>query len=154
MKGRKPKPSIIKISEGNPGKRKLPANEPKPVPSIPDCPSHLKGESKLEWERVTTELFEQGLLTRLDRTVLATYCETYGIWVEASTNVVKRGRVIPTQNGYPVLNPWHSIATKAALDLKAFAVEFGLTPSSRSRIAVEKAETLDPLTAFMQKRNA
>ena len=40
-RGRKPKPTAIKELEGNPGKRPLNANEPKPERKAPRCPGWL-----------------------------------------------------------------------------------------------------------------
>jgi len=38
MRGRRPKPSRIKALTGNPGKRPLNAQEPRPEPALPECP--------------------------------------------------------------------------------------------------------------------
>lgn len=40
-RGRKPKPTAIKELEGNPGKRPLNANEPRPERKAPRCPAWL-----------------------------------------------------------------------------------------------------------------
>lgn len=45
-RGRKPTPTAIKVLEGNPGKRPLNANEPKPKKKAPRCPSWLEEEAK------------------------------------------------------------------------------------------------------------
>ena len=45
-RGRKPTPTAIKVLEGNPGKRPLNANEPKPKKKAPRCPSWLEDEAK------------------------------------------------------------------------------------------------------------
>lgn len=42
QRGRKPKPTAVKQLEGNPGKRQLNANEPKPAARAPSCPKGLK----------------------------------------------------------------------------------------------------------------
>lgn len=49
MRRRKPKPTALKVIEGNPRKRPLNQREPKPVLSIPTCPAHLspKGAAHL-----------------------------------------------------------------------------------------------------------
>ena len=49
MAGRKPKPTSLKVLEGNPGKRQLNPNEPKPDASVPKCPAWLSKEAKREW---------------------------------------------------------------------------------------------------------
>lgn len=141
--------------QGNPGKRPLNKNEPVVPVEIPECPDHLDDIAKAEWERIVPELAKAGLLTQLDRTALSLYCQTWAIWIDAETKVKKRGRVFTTKSGHPIQNPFHNVATKAATDLKNFAIEFGLTPSARSRIDVDTmGETADPIRLFTLSRNA
>jgi hypothetical protein len=40
-RGRKPKPTKLRILEGNRGKRPLPVGEPEPDPSVPSPPDFL-----------------------------------------------------------------------------------------------------------------
>ena len=61
MAGRKPKPTEMKRAQGNPGRRPLNNNEPKPT-GIPQCPSHLNEVAKREWRRIAPELIALGLL--------------------------------------------------------------------------------------------
>lgn len=51
MRGRKPKPTNLKILEGNPGKRPLNLKEPKPLQIAPECPKWLKTLAKDIWEK-------------------------------------------------------------------------------------------------------
>ncbi len=46
QRGRKPKPTAVKQLEGNPGKRQLNANEPKPAARAPSCPKWLEDDAK------------------------------------------------------------------------------------------------------------
>ena len=48
MAGRKPKPTRLKIIQGNPGKRPLNKNEPQPERRLMRAPSHLSEEAKKE----------------------------------------------------------------------------------------------------------
>ena len=41
MRGRRPKPTRLKVLTGNPGKRPLNENEPRPEAHVPDCPPEL-----------------------------------------------------------------------------------------------------------------
>lgn len=155
MRGRKPKPTALKLMDGNPGKRRLNAKEPKANIEVPDCPETLNDLARAEWDRITVELVKAGMLTNLDRAALALYCQTWAIWIEAEERVKTKGRVFVSKSGHPLLNPWHSIATKAFGDLKAIASEFGLTPSARSRIDIDTTtEKADPLTLFTEERRA
>ena len=144
MAGRKPKPTHLKLVTGNPGKRKLNQNEPKPVAKIPDVPEHLSDDAKVEWGRVCQELFTLGLLTRLDRSMLASYCESWATWVDAVKQIKATGKVIKAPSGYPVPNPYIAIANRALDMIHKFASEFGMSPVARTRITVKNyGETED-----------
>lgn len=137
--GRKPKPTALKELEGNPGKRKLNRNEPKPAKGIPPCPDWLLPEAKKEWERLAENLGQLGVLTNVDMAAFAAYCQSYARWKEAQEHIDKDGSTFTTDKGYQQQTPWVGIAnTNQKLMLQA-ASEFGLTPSSRSRIVVDNA---------------
>ena len=56
MRGRRPKPTRLKMLTGNPGKRPLNGNEPRPAPAVPDCPAELGPLARTEWNRLVGEL--------------------------------------------------------------------------------------------------
>lgn len=56
MRGRRPKPTRLKLLTGNPGEHPLNHEEPKPDPQIPDCPVELGPVARREWERLAAEL--------------------------------------------------------------------------------------------------
>ena len=74
MRGRKPKPTTLRILEGNPGKRSLIDGPPQAPAKIPECPCFLDDEARAEWLRMAPVLLEMGLLTPADRAALAAYC--------------------------------------------------------------------------------
>lgn len=134
-----PKPTALRVIEGNPGKRPLPPNEPKPMVAAPSCPKHLKPKAKAEWRRISKQLLKLGLLTQVDRAVLAAYCQSWARWVEAEEEVAKRGDVVATTKGNWIQNPYLSVANKAREAMTKLAAEFGMTPSSRTRVEVPAA---------------
>ena len=79
MRGRRPKPTRLKVLTGNPGKRPLNPDEPKPERAIPECPAELGPVARREWDRLGKELASLGLLTNLDRAALAAYCGAYAL---------------------------------------------------------------------------
>lgn len=139
--GRKPKPTALKELEGNPGKRKLNTRESKPEKGIPTCPDWLLPEAKREWTRLAENLGKLGVLTKIDRSVFAAYCQSYARWKEAQEHIDREGSTFETDKGYQQQTPWVGIAnTNQKLMLQA-ASEFGLTPSSRSRIVVDPKDS-------------
>ncbi len=82
------------------------------------------------------QLFEAGLLSEIDGPALTIYCLTWARMVDAEEKLRQFGAVIKSPNGYLVQSPYLSIATKATEQLMRIMSEFGMTPSSRSRIHV------------------
>ena len=134
MRGRKPKPTRLK-ELGGAEKRRINQNEPKPEISIPDCPGFLAEEAVLEWNRVTLELSVLGVLAQIDRAALAAYCQVWARWAKAEGELNEHGEVTLTDKGYEIQNPYLAIANKCLKKMREYLVEFGMTPSSRSRIS-------------------
>jgi P27 family predicted phage terminase small subunit len=151
MRGRKPKPTLTRRLEGNPGKRPLNEAEPVPPSGLPDCPDHLDDEARAEWFRTAAVLQEMGLLTRADRAALAAYCTVYSRWVQAEAHVRKFGTIVKSPDkGFPMKSPYLVIADQSLEAMRKLMVEFGLTPSSRSRIRVaDHAEARTELELFL-----
>ena len=148
MKGRKPIPSALKILRGT--KRGSSTNdEPQPAAAVPDCPPHLTEEARAEWERLAAELHQLGLLTRIDRAALAAYCVCWARWISAERQIVEQGEVVKSPNGYPIQNPYLSVANEALRQMKSYLVEFGLTPSSRTRIKIGPVQPVNKLSKYL-----
>ncbi len=134
--GPKPKPPALKLLEGNPGHRPINENQPKPRPVAPKCPSWLATEARKEWRRVAPELERMGLLSGIDRAALAAYCQAYARWREAEETIDRLGLTFRTNTGYEAPRPEVTIARQMMVQMRAFCVEFGLTPSSRGRMTL------------------
>jgi len=128
------KPTALKIITGNPGKRPLPEKEAKIPPSIPKPPKFLSGEAIVEWDRMCIELYNLGLLTFVDMAALGAYCQAYGRWADAETQLNASTLIIETTNGNLIQNPLVGIANKAMLNVVKLACEFGMTPAARAKV--------------------
>lgn len=133
--GRKPKPTSLKLITGNPGHRPLNQNEPNPKKTIPACPDCVQGEARKTWRRVSKKLFNIGLLTELDDMALALLCQSWAEYLEASSKLRETGMLVKSPNGHPMMNPYLMIANQAIKKVRALLTEFGMSPSSRSRIS-------------------
>ena len=121
----------------------------------------------MEWGRLANELHELGVLTRLDRAVLAGYCQAWADWVEAEQQLQKFGKVIRTATrttvrrgkdgtevtentgGNVVQSPFLAIRNKSLELMMKFAAEMGLSASSRSRVTrSEAAKPADPAAKY------
>lgn len=158
MRGRKPKPTHLKLVTGNPGRRPINRREPRPAAGLPTAPAELAADAKTEWRRVARALHRAGLLTAIDRAALAAYCQTYARWRQAeralgemaARDPLTAGLLIKTQNGNAIQNPLVGVANKAAAAMVRYAAEFGMTPSARSRIeaSAPATETADPARKY------
>ncbi len=147
--GRKPKPTELKILEGNPGKRALNNKEPKPEVVIPDCPQHLKGVARTEWNRLAKELHALKIITKIDRAALAVCCTAWADYVKACKKLEKEGEVITSEKGGLYQNPWVAIKKRSMDQVQKFYAEFGMTPSSRSHIKVKTPNPEDEMTKYL-----
>jgi P27 family predicted phage terminase small subunit len=134
--GSKPKPTELKILEGNPGKRPLPT--PFHVEGVPSCPRWLDNLAKAEWMRIVPELAEVGMLSKVDRAALSGYCECYSRWRRAEEAIADSFTYeymdSQTFKLKRVKKPEVQIAIDSLNQVRAFCAEFGLTPSARVRV--------------------
>ena len=149
-RGAKPKPTRLKVLAGTQRADRMNKNEPNPKVEIPRCPSHLSDEAKREWRRVAKDLAVVGLLTRIDRAALAAYCQAWGRWVEAEEALRKHGVMVKSPNGYPMQSPYLAVANKAMEQMRALLAEFGMSPSSRTRVHAEPVLEDDPFEEFLR----
>ncbi len=138
-RGPPPKPTALKILEGNPGKRPLNKREPQPKKDAPRCPAWLNSEAKAAWRRVVPELKHMGVLTCVDGDALAVYCDTWSRWKQAVRFIHENGEVYTIKDDvgrvkYVQQFPQVAIARNLLTALNRYQQEFGLTPASRSRI--------------------
>jgi P27 family predicted phage terminase small subunit len=142
-RGPKPKPTALRIIEGNKGKRALPAHEPKPPSDMPEPPPFLNAYGLQEWHRVAGTLHAIGSLSNIDQSVLAAYCTAYALWRHAEEDLERmrqmdgstHGAVLKTKQGNLIQNPLIGVVNTARRDVQRLAAEFGLSPSARTQIA-------------------
>ena len=130
MRGRKPVPSAILKARGswrgNPkragsGRQ----NEPLPDRTRPTRPRTMSADAKRVWAELAPQLDDIGVLTRIDGRALERYCELFAKW-----------RLAMRTPGTDQLG-WLLKLNDALMKLER---EFGLTPSSRTRINAKPKE--------------
>ena len=153
-RGRKPKPTALKLLEGNPGKRPLNDREPVPPKATLKCPAWLLPEAKKEWKRLAPALEAMGVLTMADLTAFEGYCQAYARWKEAEAFITQHGSIFQTPSGYVQQVPQVSIAQQNLMIMQSFCSEFGLTPATRARIIAgagsEDGASEDPMERLLK----
>jgi len=148
-KGRKPKPTKLLKLHGTFQKCRRSAKEPEYKVSVPDCPDWLGDIAKLEWERMTAELKESGIIAKIYQVPLALYCQAYEDYLTALENVRDEGISYRSDKGNQIQNPEVNVMHKAREVLMKIAVEFGLTPSSKTRVRSDKPQKANPFKEML-----
>jgi P27 family predicted phage terminase small subunit len=155
-RGRKPIPTRLKEISGAFDKDPQRRNdlEPVPPPGLPTCPDYLNDFAKAEWWHICDLLKQMGLLSTADESALIVYCQTWGEWRKAVDMVAKYGAwtVIKQGNGEVATKrtEFDRIRERTAEQLRRWLLEFGLTPSSRSRVQVNVSPE-DELDVFLHQ---
>lgn len=125
VRGRKPKPVALKILEGYQASRTNFAEPRIPAASV-KAPSWLKGHALTKWKELAPLLAAAGMFTEGDRSALEQLCDDYSI--------------IRTES-----------CPKAKDRYRRLLTEFGLTPSSRSRLKSTLEPPKDALAAHLDR---
>ena len=152
MAGRKPLPTHLKLVKGTARPHRLNKDEPKPTVAQPEAPAHLDERAKAKFVAMAEMLARHGVMTELDTGALARYAVVWCRWVDAEAEIKRRGPVVKTEGGNVIQNPFLAVANKCLLQMAQLESEFGLTPSSRSRIRMaEPTETVDPFEEYLNR---
>lgn len=157
-RGPKPLPNNVHVLNNNPSKKSAAQlmESLQPEIEIPGCPPHLLQEAKKEWKRITPELARYGLISKLDRAALASYCQTWAMKsfadkqldramklaaqkaaeAEAKGEIYEGGdgMVIYTKAGNQIYSPHYIISKNLTYMLDRLLANFGLSPSARGRV--------------------
>lgn len=124
--GRKSKPTALKLLQGNPGKRPLNPDEPKPeVVETLDCPAFFDDARRKVWSDICKILADVKMLAISDCFPLERYVDSLVLWRELAAQLQI---VSDFTERKPLLLHYRQLSQI----LLRIETEFGLTPSSRS----------------------
>lgn len=133
------RPTALKLLHGEPHKDRINTDEPSPRPTIPELAGDASDEVRAVWNQVLAELEVMSLAFAADGPALRCYCEAVVVHRRASVVLAHSEVLVEGLHGNLVRNPALQIQRDAAQTIRAFAQEFGLTPSARSSIRAGKA---------------
>jgi P27 family predicted phage terminase small subunit len=142
--GRPPKPTTLKLVEGNRGKRALNKQEPDPD-YLQDmtAPDWLPADAKTVWDDLAPKLRRARVLTEIDVPMVCMLCISIAQYRQASKladrRLLVKGR---DDSGMPSINPALIIQSMSAKQAMAVMREFGMSPSARTRIMVQPQSDL------------
>jgi P27 family predicted phage terminase small subunit len=95
----------------------------------------MPADVRAVWDYTVQQLDVMRLASPADRDALACYCEAVVTHRKASALVAKAGVLVsPSRGTVPVRNPALAAQRDAAILVRVYAREFGLTPSARSEL--------------------
>ena len=142
--GPRPTPTNILKNRGS-WRAKVRAGEPQPQMGKPRCPGWLNGRARAEYKRMCKLLDDMGILAHTDGNALARYCLLWHRWLEAEEVLALYGQweEIKDAKGFVVSHktrPQVQLARDLSRQLSRLEAEFGLTPSSRTKVVAEESE--------------
>lgn len=146
MVGRPPKPTALKVIQGNPGKRSSNKQEPDPAYLMNlDPPTWLHAAAKEVWLEVAPHLSAAKLLTEVDVQALAMGCVAiaqYRQAVRIAGDDLVKSKIVLDEDEKPIaagehLNPWLIVQSMSFKQAMAIFQQFGMSPAARTRIAIQ-----------------
>ena len=127
-------PTAIKKMRGNPGKRPLNENEPAYKIGLGDPYDWLSDTAKDIWLELATDLVAAGVATVADRRAFARLVSLYARLQDYEIEIAEVGETQIIKGGKKVKRPVTLLRKEAEETVARLEKEFGLTPSSRTKI--------------------
>ena len=141
-KGRKKTPTKLKEMQGTLEKSRTIENEMvvDQVPQLPEVPEWLSEIGKNEFEKVTTQLFNLGMLYSVDLKLVEAYANEISLYLECEMKLRKENRIDEFQNSEGIVvrrqaSPLVKMKNDALNNSLKLAAQFGLTPVARASIS-------------------
>ena len=137
--GPKPKPTTLRLLEGNRGRLRIPAEMQIEHGDV-EPPETLSAGAREVWDRLAPELVRKLLLAPRFVDEFVVYCEAIPAFVRAAAIIAAAGPVVQGRNGGLVSNPASKEFARYANIIRIFGSEFGLSPAAVTAIARDNAE--------------
>ena len=147
--GRRPKPTALKVLQGNPGKRPLNGLEPKPPAGVVVKPT-LSPMAAAVWDELAPLAQAMGTLTTADIRSFGTLCELQATFTLTTQEKHREGFTpfmvttavdsAVTEHMNVKEHPAIKLERDTAAALRPYYEKFGLEPVGRARIQIPKAD--------------
>lgn len=152
MRGPPPKPTALRLLNGNACGRALPENEPVTPEIDPTPPEWLDDMARGFWNEVVGIVQLMRVAQQSDRTALSLLSVCLAEARRASEMLHIEGRTMEFESGARQVSPHFSIMTKAMAQATKLMAEFGMTPASRTRVkAMVTKEGLDDFESYLSR---
>jgi P27 family predicted phage terminase small subunit len=99
-------------------------------------------------------LMASGLLSKIDRAILVTYCDAWADYVRLRAMADVQEPAARTTKGNLMVNPVWSQLNLAVSRLRDAAARFGMSPSDRVGLKSDRPGAGDPLAEFVGRRTS
>ena len=112
----------------------------------PTCPEWLKGEAKKEWNRQIKELVKAGVIAKLDRGLLAAWCDAWAAFGNLSGRIAAIEELLPGADAEHAerleKQLWRLAIQKerSLATLLKISDRFGFSPAARARLKTRQPE--------------
>ncbi len=141
-RGPPPKPTVLRLVEGDPGKLGFRADEAiPPAGPMPEPPPEvMDDDARREWMSVSSMLSAAGITRPLDAATVVMWCATYSRWKKAAEFVKTNGTIYSIKNRKGVVVavkefPQAAEFRKLQALLIRIGAELGMTPAARTRVS-------------------
>ncbi len=135
----RPKNTELKLYEGEKNANRI-RDTPKPARGIMRAPPTLTKAQRQMWDFVVGELQAIGVIALADTGILSRYCVLHERWQLAEQAITEHGALLVSDDGGLRPNPAVGMARDLASELRRIEVEMGMTPASRTKIAVSPTD--------------
>lgn len=133
MSGPAPTPTAILAQRGS-WRAKIRNTEPIAALSCPKAPKGLNSRQRSLWKSYGEKLMALGVLTDNDSTALILLVNAHHDYELLHEHCLKTGIMVTGKDGHSVKNPAIAMKSDAWKNLLKICQEFGLSPSSRTRV--------------------
>lgn len=133
-RGPKPKSAVLKVLEGNPGRRLI--IEPVKATGTAKLPKHLSSEAKTIWRRIMFSM-PKNFYSGADREVLAAYCEACAQHKQA-TERLKSADVPIWEDEHGKQHPARATQQANARLICSLGTRLNLSPGDRANSGTNK----------------
>jgi len=148
------KPTAMKMIQGTNRPARANPAEPMLEASLPDMPAWLPDKAKTCWKELGQLLLGMRVITIADRKCLELLCDAYSEYRDCRKFITDNGYTYKTvtASGDEMHRPYPQVAMvqnawKRVLDGLR---EFGLSPSSRSKVSELAGGAVDPVEEFLR----
>lgn len=128
------KPNRLKELCGTARLDRIPVDVPPGIPNKPSFSDKIAGDT---WDLLTSELYQAGILSKLDASILETACLLFSRIKAVVETLRIQGELITDSGGNSKLNPLAKCLKDYCSTFDTLCNSLALTPQARSKMGLE-----------------